>query len=708
MIWILSSLLVLLCVLLVNNSDLEAETGPTAIVLTQLHSNDPSAVDIKVDMTQNFGLAGMSLKLEYDHSLMALTGVERGPALNALAFDMTADYAQEPFSFRWSGATENDFSFGILMLMHFTLVQGQPEGTCQVNLTYETGDVTKYNTFGKMTSTLLKITPCSLEFGSDLSLEILGLVVAQTVLVMAIGVFIFFRKVKIVYVVGGQERFVDRYKRGEKIILRTFEGYAMYWDAKFKKRLEKAIVPRFKDIYIYCRPEENHPEPVNGREEQVNEPIETVDEPVMANKPETEQEMKPALKTADEWLNIEREVVCQLIDDNKDPFAYLLKELSQKNNPESRNAALKKLLKELDKIQENSKKVPESSKQELTPIDLVKVMEVTYQQPLHERMEVLRESANSFVCAKRKGLPVIVPVLPFLFTREDVLDYMEVMKEKPQRYPVPTNVTLRSKRHLPDGLKCGEWTFALMYEKGDVIKFIARMDDAFVANVMKEHTGIKTSLFPKGTNWHDVMIDSSYVSKGDVYALLDSCYDFVLNKYYEKEAEKSFRTDVPSAKEDESQLQVSAVTNAEVVDYDYTTAVSEHQESLRKYKENVGSPFAISRSTVLAFVRKTIPKTSIMEHDKFYMPVSLKNGRRTYAMIYERFGEIRMVVRIPDEYAGELLVRHPLMTKAKFPNARHWYTLLVDGSFEKPEQVYQIIKKAQDFARIDEDTKKEN
>jgi predicted DNA-binding protein (MmcQ/YjbR family) len=689
----------LLSVLLMTSSGLEAKTDSSVIALTQLRTIDQTAVDIKVDLTINYGLAGMALTLEYDHSLLELTGAERGSALYDMTFEMTSDYSREPFSFRWTGGSENDYSKGMLLLLHFTLLKEMPNAPSQVTVTYDNRDITKYDNLGKKAYTWVGITPCTLQSGSDLSLEILILAIAQTVLVGAIVVFVFYKKVKIIYVVDGTERFVDRYKRGEKVILRTFEGYVMYADAKFKKRLERMIVLRFSDIYIYCKPEEKGPEINKNSEILEKESKEPEEIPVLISEPEIEMDLKPFPKTADEWLNMEREIVCQLIDDNKDPFAYLLKELSLKGNPENRIAALKKLVKELDKVQENAKKVPENVEPEHIIIDMEKVMEVAYQQPLYERMAVLKESASSFVNAKKKGLPIIVPALPFLFTREDVLDYMEAMKEKANRYPVQPSVAARSKRHLPDGLKCGEWTFGMMYEKEEVIKFIARMDDAIAAKLMKDHTGIKTALFPKGTNWYDVIIDSSYVSKDEVYAILDSSYDFVLNRYYEKEAEKSFKTDVPSAQEDENKLQVTADANVEVVDKDYTTAISEHQAALLKYKETVGSPFAINRAMLIEFVRASSPETAIVEHDKFYMPVSLKSSHRTYAMIYERFGEIRMVVRISDDFARELLVRHPLITKAKFPNARYWYSILVDGSFEKPEQVYQIIQKAKDFVQ---------
>jgi predicted DNA-binding protein (MmcQ/YjbR family) len=396
--------------------------------------------------------------------------------------------------------------------------------------------------------------------------------------------------------------------------------------------------------------------------------------------------------TAEEWLMMEKEMVCRHIDDNTDPLAYLKKELARKDNPENRLATLNRLVSELNTNQKKARKAEENN------VDLEVAGEVSYQQPLEERMEVLKGSAFAYVEARKMGLQSDVPALAFLLTREDVLDYLDKMKEDSKRFPVEPYADLRQKRHLPDVLKCGVWTFAMVYEKDDVIKFITRMDDSFQQELTKSHTGTKVSLFPKGDNWYDVIVDGSYVSKNEVFHILDRCYDFVLNRYYKMEADsRKYVTDEETARKDSETLHDVVLDNAYVTDPVFDQAISEHKEALVKYRMDMAQTFSLSRDRILEYIRKWSPETIIVERPKVYMPASMKYARRTYALIYERFATVRMIVRIQDGLAKELSLRHPLLTRAKFPKNRNWYSMDVDGSFEKPQQVFLILRQAQNY-----------
>lgn len=209
-----------------------------------------------------------------------------------------------------------------------------------------------------------------------------------------------------------------------------------------------------------------------------------------------------------------------------------------------------------------------------------------------EAKQILDEVAaqlQTFVEAKKAGTEVTVPSLTFTLSREDVLDYIEDMAKQENKFPVTPNAKQKSKKYYCDTLYCGEWCFGLMFERSNVIKFTLRMDEVFATEVDKNHTAFKKALFPKAAGWYDLVVDSSFVNKKEVYEIIDACYDYVFKRYYRKEEEK-FVTDTAAAKTDVQDVLTEVKDHALTADPAFDLAIAEREDALKKFRLKTGLP----------------------------------------------------------------------------------------------------------------------
>lgn len=333
-----------------------------------------------------------------------------------------------------------------------------------------------------------------------------------------------------------------------------------------------------------------------------------------------------------------------------------------------------------------------------------------------ETRQILAEAAierQAFVEAKKAGAAAVVPELRFTLSREDVIDYVDDMAENSERFPVTPKLTQKSKKHYCDTLYCGQWCFGLMYERSSVIKFTLRMDGEFAAEIDKNHTAFKVALFPKGEAWYDLVVDSSFGSKREVFDILDKCYDFVLARYYREENQK-YITDTAAAKADAETVAEEVKDNAKTQDPAFDLAIAEREEALLKFRAKNQLSFKMTRKRMLLYANSNKELTSgggvAIEREKRYTPASLKIKGKTYAMIYEKAYKkkssdgseiiktyVSLTVRISDTYADWLALRHPEVCRARFPKNRNWYIVPVDGSFPNAQMVYRVLKRAKKF-----------
>lgn len=98
-----------------------------------------NTVVVTVDLTQNPGIAGMSLSLLYDAEAMTLTDVESLGLFEAGNLVIGGDLTAVPFNILWDDAvnTENHTETGSVLKLTFTVKGSTPAGKTAVTMTYD-------------------------------------------------------------------------------------------------------------------------------------------------------------------------------------------------------------------------------------------------------------------------------------------------------------------------------------------------------------------------------------------------------------------------------------------------------------------------------------------------------------------------------------------------------------------------------------------
>lgn len=289
---------------------------------------------------------------------------------------------------------------------------------------------------------------------------------------------------------------------------------------------------------------------------------------------------------------------------------------------------------------------------------------------------------------------------PFRFklSREDVLDYLTKMDADREKFPVETLVSVRKKDYTPDGLYCGDWCFALLYEKKDVIKLVLRLDAAFASDLAKENPSVYAAEFPHGGEWTNVIADSNFKSKKEIYRLLENAYKYVLKKYYKKQAGQ-YRFDASAAVDDNEAVESAITANEKTVDATFERAIKNNAAAKQRYLRDNKIDFTLTRAELVERVKSAnTPDTeAILREDRPALPASLNVSGKTYAMVYEKKGEVSVTLRLSEESADKLSVHHIQMCRARFPRGANWYVMPIDGSFYGPDEVFEILDMSRAF-----------
>lgn len=145
-------------------NEISIDWGNDALWNAEIHFNDAVTVSliggkarvgteitIPVELTNNEGLAGLTLALGYDDAL-TLTGIATGDALTGLTFTQPGDLSANPVTLFWDGMDE-DASNGTVLYLTFTVNEGTEDGDYGVWLTVDEAyddnlDAVFVNTFG--------------------------------------------------------------------------------------------------------------------------------------------------------------------------------------------------------------------------------------------------------------------------------------------------------------------------------------------------------------------------------------------------------------------------------------------------------------------------------------------------------------------------------------------------------------------------------
>ena len=303
-------------------------------------------------------------------------------------------------------------------------------------------------------------------------------------------------------------------------------------------------------------------------------------------------------------------------------------------------------------------------------------------------LQKLKKSSAERQAAELELAPVVEL---FSLTRYDVMDHVEAMKNSPTRFVMAPHVNERETDNLPDYLQCGERCFGVVFERNDGVHNIAvRLYSDTAEELGKSHT-IEHATYLSGEDWYNLTIDTSFKNKREVYMILNASYDYIFKQYGLLDEEEA-RAEL---KQMEKALSTTAAMEVEKA---AETAEMKYLQALEKFKADYYSDFKITRKEIIEDTKEIgNPDITIIERPAPQVPVSLKYKGKTYALLYGTDMGVIMVVKLYDEYADSLAVRHPQIRRGKFPAGANWYYVPVDGAFKDKKAVYDVLNTAYEF-----------
>lgn len=141
--------LFLIVILLVSSLPLNiftavaADTTEPTITVDTITATPASTVTVKLTVTNNPGILGMTLKLTYDDSIATLTNIESGDAMSALTFTKPRDLSSGcRLPFDALDLADEDIKDGTVAILTFDIsASATSSDTVNINLSYDSGAI---------------------------------------------------------------------------------------------------------------------------------------------------------------------------------------------------------------------------------------------------------------------------------------------------------------------------------------------------------------------------------------------------------------------------------------------------------------------------------------------------------------------------------------------------------------------------------------
>ena len=110
----------------------------------------------------------------------------------------------------------------------------------------------------------------------------------------------------------------------------------------------------------------------------------------------------------------------------------------------------------------------------------------------------------------------------FKITRQEI--GAEARKQKSEGVTVAERP---AKPHLPASLKWKGRTFAMLYEKNDVVSMTIRIPDEYAESLIPKHPEVRRAKFPIGHNWYIVPVDGAFRNQEQLFEVINKAREFV-------------------------------------------------------------------------------------------------------------------------------------------------------------------------------------
>ena len=209
--------------------------------------------------------------------------------------------------------------------------------------------------------------------------------------------------------------------------------------------------------------------------------------------------------------------------------------------------------------------------------------------------------------------------------------------------------------------------FVYVYEVEGTTMLLVKVSDEYGAALAEKHPIVKRSAFPKSRSpWYSVIVDDSFTAE-EVEKILDDAY-LMNGGSKAKDEGLSLKETLAMAKATVSHLDR---TKKGIADF-LKDAFGESAEiNCRGNKTRTGLPLADTHYAVKG------------------------EEKACFVYVYE-VGTVALLIRLPEDYAAQVMNQHSTMKRSAFPKAPHaWYSVILTDDFSDDE-VNEMLKVGHD------------
>lgn len=296
------------------------------------------------------------------------------------------------------------------------------------------------------------------------------------------------------------------------------------------------------------------------------------------------------------------------------------------------------------------------------------------------------------VLTKQEEVEIQIKLTALNYNREKLCDV--VMEDNPQN---ATLVKRFDNQISPYSFKTEDKTYALVYEnRFGLVRIIIKLDCDYAKELMTKHELFKESKFPGGGNFYQFYLDNSFTEKEEVKSIFDSSRIFTKKIIDESKIaeDKSVPVEEKQIESSDESVNPNIILKYDIKDGEVLTELEKEEVKINRTALNY------NRNKIVEIASEgndSVKKLSTSEKG----PHTLKYMGKTYAMLYEnRFGLVRVIVRLNNAEISKIKRKHKYITPSKFPFGFFWYQLYIDSSFYKKSQIAELFANSREFTRL--------
>lgn len=286
--------------------------------------------------------------------------------------------------------------------------------------------------------------------------------------------------------------------------------------------------------------------------------------------------------------------------------------------------------------------------------------------------------------AKRKEA---VPVLGRRFVLTTIANLPNVSEE------VKISVQERSPRHLYDRISIGGYTFAVAFVNHRVVKLFLRLHEDTAKNLEEKVNDLLKKAPSFGSDWYQWTLGECENADSLITRIISLSYKYVVRCEFTKNKEGLL---IPNGESYERTIDAECERYIPFNDAEYCRVAD---------AINAKYPLGYFGISEACSFTNSLKKEDTPEAE---MPIALdylanrlcllKSGDNIFAMVFEKYGVTKIILRISEERFRTLCRNHPRIWVSSFPEARdwYWYSVIIDNTFEK-EEIENLIKESYEY-----------